>query len=92
MSEEKKLSKEDFVLLAITTLRKKNYKGIHSVYSNFNSSFREYFGEEPRPTIDKMVAEGKIETRMVRGGPMLYLPGEKPEQEDALQKILNRRE
>lgn len=85
---EKRLSKEDFVLQAIQNLRKPPYKGIHAVFSSFNSAFKEYFGEDARATVDKMAAEGKIETRLVRGGPMLYLPGEKPEDTNALGKIL----
>ena len=90
MSEETKFTKEEFVLQAISNLRKPPYKGIHAVFSGFNSAFREYFGEEPRDTIDYMVSEGKIEARMVRGGPMLYLPGEKPEGNHALDKILGK--
>jgi hypothetical protein len=88
MSEERKLSKEDFVLQAIRNLRKPPYKGIHAVFSSFNSAFKEYFGEEARETVDRMAKEGKIGRRMVRGGPMLYLPGEIPEGEDTLGKIL----
>ena len=88
--EEKRLSKEDFVLQAIKSLRKFPYKGIHAVFSGFNSAFREYFGEEPKETIDSMVSKGQIESRMVRGGPMLYLPGEKPEGNHALDKILGK--
>ena len=86
--EEKKFTKEEFILQAIQRLRKPPYKGIHAVFSGLNSAFREFFGEEARHTIDTMVADGKIETRMVRGGPMLYLPGEKPEGNRALDKIL----
>lgn len=83
-----KLTKEEFVLQAIKNLRKPPYKGIHAVFSGFNSAFRDYFGEEARETVDKMIAGGQIESRMVRGGPMLYPPGEKPEGTDALKKIL----
>lgn len=86
MSEE--LTKEEFVLQAIKILRKPPYKGIHAVYSGFNEAFRNYFKEDARDTVDKMIAEGKIESRMVRGGPMLYLPGEKPVGDNALKKIL----
>jgi hypothetical protein len=88
MSQEGKLSKEDFVLQAIRRLRKPPYKGIHVRYSGFNQAFKEYFNEEAKSTVDKMVAEGKITTRMRRGGPMLYLPDEVPEDIDVLGKIL----
>jgi len=83
-----KLSKEEFVLQAIRNLRKPPYKGIHTVFSGFNTSFRKYFGVDSRETVDKMVEEGQVETRLVRGGPMLYLAGEKPKGEDTLSKIL----
>jgi len=88
MSELRKLTKEEFILEAIKKLRKPPYKGIHAVYSGLNSAFNDYFHEEARPTVDKMVAEGQLESRMVKGGPMLYLPGEKPEGNNALDKIL----
>jgi len=86
--QEVKLSKEYFVLQAIRNLRKPPYKGIHAVFSGFNSAFEEYFNEGARETVDKMASEGKIGKRLVRGGPMLYLPGEMPEGNDALGKIL----
>ena len=82
------ITREEFVLLAIRSLRKPPYKGIHAVYSGFNSAFRDHFEEDARPTVDRMAAEGQIETRLVRGGPMLYLPGEKPASTDVLGKIL----
>lgn len=89
MSEdERKLSKEDFVLQAIKQLRKPPYKGIHSVFSGFNQAFRDYFDEEPRLAVESMIAAGQIEAWMVRGGSMLYLTGEKSEGDDALAKIL----
>lgn len=87
MSQEK-LSKEEFVLQAIRNLRKPPYKGIHVKFSGFNSAFKEYFGEDARATVDKMVAEGKVVTKLRRGGPMLYLPDEVPEDENPLAKIL----
>lgn len=83
MSSEK-LSKDDFVLQGIKNLRKGNYKGIHAVYSGFNTAFRDYFGEDPRPHLDKMRDEGKIEIRLRRGGPMLYLPGDAPLKEEEI--------
>ena len=77
MSEN--ISKDDFVIRAIKNLRKEPYRGIHSVYSGFNQAFRQEFGEEPIPTTTRMEKEGKITIRPVRGGVMLYLPGEAPE-------------
>jgi len=88
---QEKLSKEDFVLIAIRKLRKPPYKGIHVKFSGFNSAFKDYFGEDARATVDKMVAEGKVMTKARRGGPMLYLPGEVPVDENVLEKILTER-
>jgi len=85
---ENKLTKEEFVLQAIKNLRKPPYKGIHTVYSGFNNAFHDYFNEDARVTVDKMTEEGKLEKRFVRGGVMIYLPGEKPADTDALKKIL----
>ncbi|MEW6686962.1 MAG: hypothetical protein AB1393_12290 [Candidatus Edwardsbacteria bacterium] len=74
-----KLSHEEFVKKAIVSLRKEGYKGIHSVYSGFNEAFRKYFeGENPVEVINRLVQEGKIVLRPVKGGVMLYLPGEAP--------------
>ena len=86
--KEKKLTEEEFTLQAIKTLRKRPYKGIHAVFSGFNVAFKEYFGKDARDTVDRLIAEKKIESRMVRGGPMLYLPGEMPTNTSALDKIL----
>jgi len=85
MSE--KLTKREFVLQAIKNLRKPPYKGIHVRYSGFNQAFKEYFEVEARNTVDALIADGTIQSRMVKGGPMLYLPGEMPERPDVLQKI-----
>ena len=77
MSE--RLSYEEFVKKAIVSLRKEGYKGIHSVYSGFNSAFKKYFnGENPVEATNKLAQEGKIILRPVKGGVMLYLPEEAP--------------
>ena len=87
MSE--KLSKEDFVLQAIKRLRDESKsKGIHVKYSGFNSAFKEYFGEEARATVDKMVKEGTIQSQFRKGGVMIYLTGEAPVQKDVLNQII----
>ncbi|HYA11375.1 MAG TPA: hypothetical protein VEF37_00125 [Thermodesulfovibrionales bacterium] len=75
MSE--KLSYEEFIRRAIVSLRKEGYKGIHSVYSGFNSAFKKYFnGENPVDVTNRLAQEGKIVIRPVKGGVMLYLPEE----------------
>jgi len=74
-----RLSYEEFVKKAIVSLRKEGYKGIHSVYSGFNSAFKKYFnGENPVEATNKLAQEGKIIVRPVKGGVMLYLPEEAP--------------
>jgi hypothetical protein len=87
----KKLSEYDFVVRAIKKLRKPPYKGIHTVYSGFNQAFREYFDKNPVEVTTKLVEEGKIVTRPVKGGVILYLPEDAPVPKgakSALDKIL----
>lgn len=75
-----RLTPEEFILEAIAKLRAPTAKsrGIHSVFSGFNEAFRSYFpGEDPAWTT-KLASEGKIATRLVRGGAMLYLPADAP--------------
>lgn len=78
MEEERKLTEEEFVLQAIKKLRKEPFRGIHSVYSGFNEAFRKYFGTNPVEATSRLAAEGKIETRLFKGGVMFFLPGEAP--------------
>lgn len=76
-----RLTPEQFILDAIVKLRTPagKSKGIHSVFSGFNEAFRAYFpGEDPVAWTQKLAAEGKIVTRLVRGGAMLYLPADAP--------------
>jgi hypothetical protein len=75
-----KLTQEEFVKLAIAKLRLENYKGIHSIYSGFNDAFKAYFeGGSPIDATGELARLGKIVIRPVKGGVMLYLPGEGPE-------------
>lgn len=83
------VSEEEFILRAIKRLRKPPYRGIHSVYSGFNQAFKEHFGKNPVEVTIKLAEEGKIVTRPVRGGVMIYLPDDAPKpKESVLQKIL----
>jgi hypothetical protein len=90
MSE--KLSHEEFIKKAIVSLRKDGYKGIHTVYSGFNSAFKKYYDEaNPVDATNALAKEGKLVIRPVKGGVMLYLPEEvqqtKDLGEDALKKM-----
>jgi D-lactate dehydrogenase (cytochrome) len=68
------------VNLAIDRLRLYNYKGIHSVYRGFNDAFKSYFdGANPIDATGELARTGKIMLRPVKGGVMLYRPGEGPE-------------
>jgi len=74
-----KMSYEEFVKKAVVSLRKEGYKGIHTVYSGFNSAFKKYFnGEDPVKVTNQLAQEGKIVLRPVKGGMMIYLPDEAP--------------
>lgn len=75
-----KIGPEEFVKLAIARLRLENYKGIHSVYSGFNDAFKSYFdGANPIDATGELARLGKIMLRPVKGGVILYLPGDGPE-------------
>lgn len=78
MGEEEKVSYEEFIRRAITSLRKEPYKGIHSVYSGFNQAFKKYYGVDPVEVTNKLASEGKLVIKPVRGGVMLYLPEDVP--------------
>ncbi len=78
-----KMNYEDFVKKAIVSLRKEGYKGIHTVYSGFNTAFKKYFdGENPVEVTNKLAEEGKVVIRPVKGGVMLYLPEDAPASKD----------
>lgn len=77
---------EQFVITAIKTLRKDGRMGIHVVYSKFNAAFRAKFNTDPQPVTKAMELAGKIVVQPCRGGAMLYLAGEQPE--DATSKAL----
>lgn len=90
MSE--KLSYEEFITKAIVSLRKDGYKGIHTVYSGFNEAFKDYYPNvNPIDVTNALAKEGKIVIRPVKGGVMLYLPTDAPQQsqtaKDALKKM-----
>ena len=95
MDKEGKPSYEDFFKTAVLKLRNTSKsRGIHSVFSGFNQAFREYYDEDPIKVTQKLVSDGKIETRPVKRGVMIYLPGDAPKSrsslgKEALSKILN---
>ena len=68
-----KMPYKEFVERSIKSLRVAPHKGIHVVFSNFNEAFRQYYNEEPRPIIDKLVEEGFLASRPARGGAMIML-------------------
>ncbi|MFZ3136474.1 MAG: hypothetical protein WA126_03670 [Thermodesulfovibrionales bacterium] len=89
MSE--KLGHEEFVKKAVVSLRKEGYKGIHTVFSGFNTAFKKYFdGENPVEVTNKLAQEGKIVIRPVKGGVMLYLPEDAPASRDAADEALKK--
>jgi len=93
--EHGKLSHEEFFKIAILRLRDMSRsRGIHSVFSGFNQAFREYFGDDPIKVTQELARLGKVEIRPVRGGVMIYLPGEAPQSrrdlgKEVLKKIFN---
>jgi len=89
MSE--RLSHEEFIRKAIMSLRKENFKGIHTVFSGFNNAFKKYFeGENPVEVTNKLAEEGKIVIRPVKGGVMLYMPEDAPASRDSADEALKK--
>jgi hypothetical protein len=88
MEDKTKLTEEEFIRKAIKKLRGK-YKGIHTVYSGFNTAFKDYFGTNPIEATQRLASEGKINIRPVKGGVMIYLPEDATNTaENVLKKIL----
>jgi hypothetical protein len=86
---EAKMPEEECVIRAIKKLTKPPYKGIQSVYSGFNQAFREYFNKDPVEFTKRLAQEGKIVSRLVKGGATLYLPEDTPAgSKSLLNKIL----
>ena len=72
------MSEHEFVIKTIKKLSHPPYKGIHSVHSGFNHDVRDYFQKDPVEITMRLAQEGKIETRAVKDGAKLYLPGDAP--------------
>jgi len=88
-----KLTYEEFIEKAIKNLRDLTQsKGIHTVFSGFNDAFRAYYGEDPVEITQRLVREGKFDSKFVKRGVMLYLPGEGPKNrtKDVLDDILGK--
>ncbi len=92
--DEHKMSHIEFFKKAILRLRDTSKSnGIHSIYSGFNEAFREYYQEDPIKVTQELVRLGEIEVRPRKGGVMIYLPGEAPDDKrnmakNTLKKIL----
>ena len=83
------MSEHEFVIKTIKKLSHPPFKGIHSVYSGFNHDVRDYFQKDPVEVTTKLAQEGKIESRTVKDGAKLYLPGDAPTgSKSAFSKIL----
>lgn len=75
-----KITYEEFVKRAITSLKQENENGIHTEKSGFIDAFKKYYnGQEPLEIISKLVKEGKIIIKKVPDGLMLYL-SDKPKE------------
>jgi len=86
----KKMTPAEFTLLAIEKLADPGYNSIHSVYSSFNSVFREYFpGLNPVEEVQKMTKAGIISIRPVKGGVLIFAGNKKqiPSTEKVLAKM-----
>lgn len=89
--QSKRLSVEDFTILAIEKLRKPGKKGLHTVWSGFNEGFRQYFPDlDPVAETKRLAEERKIGMHLARGGAIIYLPGEAPSQNASANDVLKK--
>ena len=80
-STEEKLSEKEFTYRAIERLREprmKEHPGIHSVSSGFHEAWKKYYGTDPMDGIQRLIFQGEVDIRHVKGGVVIYLPGEAP--------------
>lgn len=90
-SNEVRIPKEKFAVDAIKKLRKGSYKGIHTVFSGFNSAWKEYYGDDPVIGVNKLVEAHVITGHPAKGGFTIGLPEDAPNAKDTkliLNKIL----
>ena len=85
--ETTRLAHLDFIKAAIQARpNPEKGKGIHTVFSGFNDAFKAYYGLEAGDTaaviaiVDELVNKGKIAKRFARGGVILYLPVDAPQE------------
>ena len=76
--KENLLPPEEFVRRAVIRLRKGTAKSIHTVYSGFNSAWREYYGTDPVSGVEALVDAGVCVTHPTKGGARLYLAEDAP--------------
>lgn len=79
---------QDFVIQAINANRTEERKGLHTVFTGFNSLFRQKFeGVNPIEVTKQMEAKKLIDIRPSRGGVVLYLIGDAPEKRDKAHEL-----
>lgn len=61
-NKKDRLTVEEFVQLAIKSLRMGDFKGIHSVYSGFNEAFKKYFGQDPVQATNRLAEEKRLKS------------------------------
>jgi hypothetical protein len=90
--KETLLPPEEFLQRAVKRLRKGNAKSIHSVYSGFNSAWRQYYGTDPVSGVKALEEAGVCVTHPTKGGVRIYLaedaPNRKPSTEEVVGIIL----
>lgn len=88
---KKRLSPEEFTLLAIKRLSGPPHKAIHSVYSGFNTAFRTYFpGLDPVKEVNALAEKGIVSIRPVKGGVLIFAGKGNTSSEGAAVKALKK--
>ena len=82
------LPPEEFLRRAVLRLRKGTAKSIHSVYSGFNSAWREYYKTDPVEGVKALEEAGKCVTHPTKGGARIYLPEDAPSRKASTGEVI----
>jgi hypothetical protein len=86
--KETLLPPEEFVRRAVLRLRKGQAKSIHSVFSGFNSAWRQYYKTDPVSGVKALEEAGMCVTHPTRGGVRIYLPEDAPARKPSTEEVV----
>ena len=86
--KETLLPPEEFLRRAVIRLRRGTAKSIHSVFSGFNSAWRQYYGDDPVEGVKALERAGKCVTHPTKGGVRIYLPEDAPSRRPTPEEVV----